>query len=314
MKLPRVLRRLLRGGVDLGHGPLLDSDEVAHWLAQGANLDVLAGAPASAFVAGDRSTKRAGSGMDFDDSRLYEHGDDARHINWRLTARAGSPYVKVFQEERRPCAFVLLDRRAAMRFATTGRLKAHRAAAAAITFAAAAAHRGAPVGGLVLDPDPHWLEPRHGELGVSRLAGAAAAPAPPLDVHHEPALADVLEQLVARLRPGCDLLLLSDFIDLTETSVPTLLRLTREHRVSALQILDPAEIILPDAGPLEVAAATGGGSMSLDSHRADLRRTFEGLARQQMQTQADWFASARISLQTRTTAEPFRPNDLVPAP
>ncbi len=316
MKLPAVLGRLLRStAVRPEQQPLLDSEQIADLLARSANLDVLTGAPASTFVAGDRETRRPGSGMDFDDNRLYQPGDDARHINWRLTARAraGSAYVKVFREERRPCAFALLDRRAAMRFATTGQLKVQHAAAAAITFASAAQQRGAPVGALVLDTTEYWLAPRHGAIGLRHLIRTAAAPAPPLDVATQPTMADALAQLAARLRPGCDLLLLSDFIDLTESSVATLLRLNREHRIRALQILDPAEITLPDAGVLEIAAANGGAPIAVDSHRADLRRSFEERVRQRLQAQARWFANAGIAVRVLSTADPFQPATLIGA-
>lgn len=313
-RIHSILRRWLRNSShDVLHAPLLDGDEVARLLAQSRNLDLLAGAPASEFVAGDIATRRAGSGMEFDDNRPYQSGDDARYINWRLTARAGSPYVKIFREERRPCAFVVLDRRAAMRFATVGRLKVHHGAAAAILFAAAAAHHGAPVGGLVLDPHPRWLEPRHGESGLRLLADAAAAPAPPLDGVSEPALADVLNQLAARLRPSDDVLLISDFADLTETCVPTLVRLVSEHRVRVLQISDPAEFALPDAGLVEVAGAAGGAAMAIDSHRDELRRAFESLAQDRAHAQAQWFAAAGIGLHRLSTAETLLPHDLVAA-
>ncbi len=312
MKLPAVWGRLVRStAVRPEQQPLLDSEQIAGLLARSAKLDVLAGAPASTFVAGDRETRRPGSGMELDDNRPYEPGDDARHINWRLTARAGSAYVKVFREERRPCAFTLLDRRAAMRFATTGHLKVQHAAAAAISFAASASQRGAPVGALVLDPVECWLPPRHGAMGLRHLIRTAAAPAPPLDAGTQPTMADALNQLAARLRPGCDLLLLSDFIDLTESSVATLMRLQKAHRIRVLQILDPAEITLPDAGVLEISAASGGAPIAVDSHRADLRRRFEEQVRQQLQAQTRWFSNAGIAVRMLSTADTFQPATLM---
>lgn len=313
IRLRRVLRGWLSGrAADASRAPLLPPEEVAQLLAQGARTDLLSGAPASAFVAGDVAARRPGSGMEFDDNRPYAIGDDARFINWRLTARTGSPYVKVFREEHRPCAFVVLDRRAGMRFATVGRLKAQQAAAAAIVFAAAAVRRGVPAGGLILEADPRWLEPRPGEQALRHLTHGAAAAAPPLpDRGAEPTLNDMLMQLSARLRPGCDILLLSDFIDLTESSLALLLRLTAQHRIRALRIWDPAEMQLPEAGALQLAPATGGAGLSIDTGRTDLRQRFAQLAQVQWQRRADWFAAAGIALQSLSTAEPFLPEQVV---
>lgn len=283
--------------------PLLDRHEIAQVLAHGRRLDPLADAPASEFAAGDIPTRRAGSGMEFDDSRPYAHGDDARHINWRLTARTGTTYVKVYLEERRPCGFILLDRRAAMRFATAGRLKVTQAAITALRFAAAAVQRGAPVGALVLDPGAHWLEPRHGEAGSRAVIDAAAAPAPPLDQIDEPTLAGTLSHLNARLRPGCDVLLLSDFADLDEACLPHLVRLAAEHRVRAVQCSDPAETDLPDAGLLELAAARGGEAVTVDSHQAPLRSGFRTLAQRQSQQLTAWLNGTGIRCQRLATVD-----------
>lgn len=283
--------------------PVLQQQEVAQILARGRHLDALAGAPASEFSAGDIPSRRAGSGMEFDDNRPYAAGDDARHINWRLSARAGTTYVKVFREERRPCAFVLLDRRPAMRFATAGRLKVTQAAILALRFAAAATARGAPLGALVLNAEASWLPARHGDTGLRALMHAATAPAPPLQDVDEPALSDVLSQLAARLRPGCDLLMVSDFVDLDDRCLTHLARLGDEHRVRALQVTDPAEIDLPDAGVMELTRASGGTALAVDTRQAVLRETYRQLAQAQMQTQRGWFAAAGVGLRRISTVD-----------
>lgn len=281
--------------------PLLNRQEVARILAHSRRADALAGARASEFAAGDIPTRRAGSGMEFDDNRVYAHGDDARHINWRLTARTGTPYVKVFQEERRPCAFVVLDRRAGMRFATVGRLKVTQAAVVALRFAAAAVERGTPVGALVLDRGVRWLEPRHGETGLRVVLDAAVAAAPPLEAASAPALADTLNHLAVRLRPGCDLLLLSDFADLDDDCTPHLVRLGTEHRLRAVRISDPAETTLPDAGVMEFAARDG--TFAVDTHLPRLRSAFRERAQREAQAQRARFSAAGVQPQSLSTED-----------
>lgn len=309
MKIGTRLRSWLGAGrTDPLQAPLLDQREIAVLLARGRTLDTLAGAPASEFAAGDIPTRRPGSGMEFDDNRLYQVGDDARYINWRLTARTGTPYVKIFREERRPCAFVLLDRRANMRFATAGHLKVRQAAAAALLYAAAAVQRGTPVGGLVLDPQPRWLEPRHGETALRALLEVAVAPAPPLEQASEPSLAEILSQLAVRLRASADVVLLSDFSDLDDDCLPHLVRLGNEHRVRALQLSDPAEFALPEAGLLELANARGGAVLAVDSQRQGLRNAFARLAQQRSRWQRQALTAAGILARGLSTVDdPFDP-------
>ena len=76
---------------------------------------------------GEYVSPRRGYGLDYEESRVYQPGDDLRFMNWRLTARSGEPHIKVFREERRPSAFILLDRRNGMRFGTRLRLKVTQA-------------------------------------------------------------------------------------------------------------------------------------------------------------------------------------------
>lgn len=306
-----TLSRWLRGSdAPTVHAPLLDAARIAHLLALGRNRTLLAAAPASRFVAGDIAAKRPGSGMEFDDNRPYEVGDDARYINWRLSARAGTPYVKVFRQEHRPCAFVIVDRRAAMRFGTVQRLKIQQAAAAAILFVSAAVHRGAPVGGLMIEAGPQWLEPRHGDTATRSLVQAAARSAPPLERPSEPTLDEMLKHAAARLHPGCELLLISDFNDLDPAGAATLVRLSRDHRVRALHISDPAEFALPDAGVLELAAASGGDAVAVDSHRAGLRAAFAALVNARLQTQLNHLSGAGIRYRTLSTADELSPQAL----
>ena len=74
-------------------------------------------------MTGDSRSIFRGGGLDFEESRMYQAGDDLRYMNWRLTARSGEPYMKVFREERQPGIFIVVDRRPSMRFGTKKRLK-----------------------------------------------------------------------------------------------------------------------------------------------------------------------------------------------
>ena len=103
-----------------------------------------------------RSTYR-GHGIDYEESRLYQSGDDPRYMNWQLSARTGQHYMKVFREERQPGIFILIDRRNSMRFGTQQRLKVTQAVRAAAIAAFSAQENNFSIGGVILDDEIEWF-------------------------------------------------------------------------------------------------------------------------------------------------------------
>ena len=111
-----------------------------------------------------------GRGVEFDESRLYQPGDDLRTIDWRVTARTGKPHTKVFREERNRPVFVWLDLRRPMLFATRGAYKGVRAAEIAALIAWSAVANGDRLGGLVFtETEHHELRPALGMRAALRL-------------------------------------------------------------------------------------------------------------------------------------------------
>ena len=109
-----------------------------------------------------------GRGVEFDESRLYQPGDDLRTIDWRVTARTGKPHTKVFREERNRPVFVWLDLRRPMLFATRGAYKGVRAAEIAALIAWSAVANGDRLGGLVFtETEHHELRPALGMRAAS---------------------------------------------------------------------------------------------------------------------------------------------------
>jgi uncharacterized protein (DUF58 family) len=260
--LATLFARPRRGAVD---APLLDAAEIAA-LAQRAGGAAL---PPTREVEqrrlGEARSRRRGGGMDYEESRPFQPGDDARLMDWRLTARAGQPYVKIFREERRPLVFVLVDRRAAMRFGTRVRLKAAQAARAAALIAFAAQRRQAAIAGLLLEDSPHWLAPSATADAALHLAQAAARSAPPLAADTAPGLRAMLSRLAESLPRGSELWLLSDFHDLDAGCRPLLLQLASEHQLRAVQVLDPAELALPLVPGLRLYPPGGGAGVAADA-------------------------------------------------
>ena len=123
----------------------------------------------SAAQAGDYQAAVKGRGMEYDESRPYQAGDEIRHIDWRVTARTGKAHTKLFREERERPVWLWIDFRAPMFFATRGRFKSVLAAELAALFAWTAARQGDRVGGMV------FAEATRHELRRTPCLGPGAA-------------------------------------------------------------------------------------------------------------------------------------------
>lgn len=230
-----------------------------------------------AFAVGGHLSPYKGRGVEFDESRPYQAGDDLRTIDWRVTARTGKPHTKVFREERnRPC-MVWLDLRPSMLFATRGAFKAVRAADMAALIAWSTIGNGDQLGGLVLsDGEHHELRPRLGRRAALRLlqliadngcwqgVGAGAADAAPLE--------HPLLRLTRVVRPGSMMFLLSDFATLGEDDERHIKQLARHGDLFLVHFFDPVEAELPPPGRYRIQL--GGRSLSIETGDATLRRRY----------------------------------------
>lgn len=226
-----------------------------------------------------------GSGMDFDESRPYVAGDDRRFINWRLLARTGEMYLKLFHEERRSQLLVLLDRRAGMRMGTQGCLKVTQAARLATWLCCLAKREEMAMGAAIMDTTTHWHRPMAGEKALYRLIEHFIAPAPPIDAEAEaqPELQQVLSHLQGQLPAGSVVVLISDFHELAKSHEATLWALVSKHRVIALTINDPLEQLLPNQKGLRFKSPHDGKVTELDGRDAELSQRY----RQAMQQHRD---------------------------
>ena len=224
-----------------------------------------------ARVAGAERAAFRGRGLDFDELRDYQPGDDARSIDWRVTARTGRPHTRVYREERERPVWLVVDLRPGMFFATRGAFKSVQAGKAAGLLAWAAAERGDRVGALLFtDSRYRELTPRGGQRGVLPILRALA------DSHVAPermaaptSLAVILARLRRIARPGSLIVLLSDFQGLDYQSEEHLSRLARRHDLTAVQVYDPLETEPPAPGRYPVS--DGVEVAFLDTTRARVR-------------------------------------------
>lgn len=188
-----------------------------------------------------------GRGMEFDEARQYQPGDDIRSIDWRVTARTGTTHTKVFREERERPVFISVDQRLTMHFATRGVFKSVLASQLAALLAWAADHQGDRVGGQWFnDQQCRELKPQNGRHAVLRLLNTLVNPDPaPLQ---NLSLEHVFARLAQHARPGSLVYILSDFRGLTETAESAIAKLALHCEVVLIFIYDPLEKTLPAQG------------------------------------------------------------------
>ena len=188
-----------------------------------------------------------GRGMEFDEARLYQPGDDIRSIDWRVTARTGKTHTKVFREERERPVFISVDNRLTMHFATRGVFKSVLAAKLAGLLAWTAEYHGDRIGGqLFSEHECRELKPQNGRHAVLRFLNALVKPQNPIDK------AFTLDQVLARLnqhaRPGSLVYIISDFRGINDQAETHIAKLSRHCEVVLIFVYDPLESSLPTKG------------------------------------------------------------------
>lgn len=208
---------------------------------------------------GEQTSNFMGAGLEYEESRPYQPGDEIRRINWRLMARTGKAYTKLFQEERQENWFILVDHRASMRFGTRLRLKATQASRIAAYFTWIAQQAGIPVAtGRIaqgLEQSPTF----EGKSMYSQVMQILSQPCPPInDVKFEPVLNDVLLSLVNQLKAGSRLMVISDFHDLNAQTTEVLTALQERIEIKAICVQDIAETDLPNMDGLQLQSIVNG--------------------------------------------------------
>jgi len=207
--------------------------------------------------AGTYLSQQRGRGMEFEEHRLYQPGDDIRNIDWRVTARTGSVHTKVFREERERPVLFCVDYRAPMFFATRGVFKSVMAARSAAVLAWSSRHQGDRIGGLVFSESQHReLRPQRGDAAVLRLIQALVQAGEQRGSGESVSLARPMERLRRVARPGSQICIISDFRGWDERAESHLIQIARHASVWMLFIVDPIEMALPAAGVYKITDGT----------------------------------------------------------
>ena len=224
---------------------------------------------------GPHATAHLGPGSERAGARRYDAGDDARTIDWNLTARSGEAHVRRTEAERSLDLWVVVDRSASLDFGTVGSEKRDVALAAVAAFGLEHVGGGNRIGVLACGTgDLRHRPPRAGRSAVmSALAMVHETPRA-LDVPGDGAdLAAALRWTAASARRRSRVVVVSDFLDAGPWS-DGLRRLSLRHDVVAVQVTDPRELALPDIGIVPVVDAETGRQRFVHTGDAGLRRRY----------------------------------------
>ena len=221
-----------------------------------------------------------GRGMEFDESRPYQPGDDPRNIDWRVTARSTEAYTKLFREERERPVLVVVDLRSNMHFATQGSFKSVVASRAAALISWAAHHRGDRLGGLIFGDSTHReLKPRLGRQSALRYVHELVNH-PDWQEHEstianddEPPLTQAMAALRRVARPGSLVVVASDFIGLSRAAQAYLAGVARHNEVLAVFVSDPLEHDLPPPGRYRLVSHDE--ELAIDTYARAARKDYE---------------------------------------
>ena len=205
--------------------------------------------------------------MDYQESRAYQAGDDIRNMDWRVTARAGKPHVKVYEEERERPVFFLVDFRAPMFFATRGVLKSVQAARATALLSWVASDRGDRVGALVMSDRDKELKPERGTRGVLAILKQLVEQSEPrvgLERRDDRGRLDgALTRLLHIVRPGSLVFIVSDFHGFDAAIAQKIGRLSQHVDIVALRPIDVLERAAPPADRYAVSDGESTRTLSI---------------------------------------------------
>jgi uncharacterized protein (DUF58 family) len=223
---------------------------------QARGLSFVARQPQGSLLAGNHASRLRGRGLNFDELRRYQPGDDLRHLDWRASLRTGKPVVRTFTEERDRPALIVVDQRMSMFFGSVRSFKSAVAAELGALAAWMVFDAGDRVGGLVfndarIDSVAPLRSRKRVEALCSRIAQQnAELKASNADHEGDSQLDRVLQQCLAVAGHDHLICLVSDFAGAGPRTLQLLQQLSAHNDVVALQVYDPLALNVPSSGQL----------------------------------------------------------------
>ena len=253
------------------------------------------------FLSGQYESVFKGRGIEFDEVREYQPGDEIRSIDWNVTARMGHPFIKKYVEERQLTVMILLDASGSSYFGTTKRFKRELAAEVSAVLAFAAIQNNDRIGLIIFsDRIEKFIPPRKGLSHVLRVVREA--------LYFQPKgkgtdLAGALKYLDSVTTRRAVTFVVSDFFA-KDFKKPMSIA-NKRHDIVALTITDPRELTLPNVGIIELADAETGRLMEVDTSKSRIRDAYAKKARALIEDRASLFGSISVDHIDIRTDKPY---------
>jgi uncharacterized protein (DUF58 family) len=266
-------------------------------------IQITAARQVTSVFAGHYQSVFKGKGMEFEEVRQYEPGDDIRSIDWNVTARTGYPHIKKFREERELTVMFLLDLSASCHFGTVRQLKSQLAAELCALLSFSAAKNNDRVG-LVCFTDriERFVPPGKGTRHLLRIIREALYTKP---ASRGTDIALALEYLNRVMKRRTVTFILSDFF--AQDIEKPLAIAGKRHDLIAVTLIDPAELNLPEVGMIQLDDAETGKRHLIDTSDQKLRKEYSQKARARNGERQRFFNSVRLDHVDLRTDTPYLP-------
>ena len=238
------------------------------------------------IFAGEYHSAFKGRGMAFSEVREYQYGDDVRNMDWNVTARLRSPYVKVFEEERELTVMLLIDVSRSRLFGTSGASRKDVLAEIAAILSFSASINNDKVGALFFSEKVEkFIPPKKGRSHLLHIIREVIEFEPTVDGTD---ISEALRYLTNAIKKKCTAFLLSDMLDVNSDGTPryeeALKVAVNRHDLSVIEVYDPRERSIPDVGFVNIKDSETGTSAWVNTSDKKMRRAYE-----------DWFGNVEQS-------------------
>ena len=248
------------------------------------------------IFAGEYHSAFKGRGMAFSEVREYQYGDDVRNMDWNVTARMRSPYVKVFEEERELTVVLLVDVSRSRLFGTVGSSRKDMIAEIAAVLSFSAIINNDKVGALFFsDKVEKFIPPKKGRSHLLHIIREIIEFEPSSDGTD---ISEALRYLTNAIKKKCTAFLLSDMIDVNQDGSPryeeALKVAVNRHDLSVIEVYDPRERSIPDVGLVHIKDSETGKAAWVNTSDRKMRLAYEEWFRNMEQTSSKLFMKYNV--------------------
>ncbi len=277
---------------------MLTEEQIEEMMMRVRKLELKARRLVRESFSGEYLSSFRGQGLDFDDFREYQHGDEVRFIDWNVTARMNQPFVRKFREERELSVVLAVDVSGSADYGSVSLSKREIAAEAAAVLGFSALHNGDKVGLLIFANEPLlFMPPEKGNRHLLRMIREILVAKPSLP---GTSVAGACDFLVRTLRRKSLVFLISDFF--SDPLDKPLGKLARKHETIALRVLDPLESRLPRAGKVVMIDPETGFETLVNTSNPNLRMGYKKLMSRQLEGVSSIFKKYGIDAEDISTA------------